>query len=136
MPVITLRPFKAHETAREAAEAIAPRMARKLAEFQRDELLQMFTAQPGGRAGPSNDTFALHDSTRVEAGKEKNAAELHALDYWRFVMEYGAYLEVPERRIAPPLLVSQAAEAALEERDKILETELLVFRHRVEEAKP
>lgn len=131
MPLATEK-GRIFETAREAAKFIAPRMARKLAEFHRDLLLQRFSAQPGGRAGPSNDTFALHDSARVvSVPNTKNAAQIDALFYWRYAMEFGSYLEIPSRRIDPPRLVSETAEETDKEKEKIMDTEITLFLHRV-----
>ena len=127
MPIVTEMGLS-FRAAGDAARGVAPRMARRLAEYHRDRILQEFTRQPGGRAGPSNDTFALHDSTRVEQEKSRNsAARIDALVYWKFVWEFGAYLEVPARRINPPRIVSRTAAETVAKGDELVDTEISLF---------
>ena len=119
-------------TAKAAAKDVSQKMARKLAERHREYILAAFKAQPGGRAGPSNDSFDLHDSLKVrKVSGQKNAVELIALKYWRFVMEFGSWLEVKTRRINPPLLVSTASEEVWQKAEEIVKTDLEVFAVRV-----
>jgi len=134
-------------TARAAAVDLSGKIARKLAEAHRDEILQGFTANPGRNAltrtamkknklppsvSPSNRTFALHDSLKVaKTSGKKDTFELRALEYWRYAMEFGSYLNVKGRRIDPPLVVSTASEKVWQNKEKIVKTKLEVFAVRV-----
>jgi len=131
MPIVT-ESGRSFETAKDVAAHVAPRMARKLAENQRDAVLQQFAQQPGGRAGPQPDTWKLFDSMKVQqVPSKKTAAQIVAEFYWKFALEFGSWLQVPARRIDPPRIVSDAREETLKIRDKLLGPELKLFVVRV-----
>lgn len=46
--------------------------------------------------------------------------------YWPFVLEFGSYLEVPERRIEPQKIISDAADRVLEIFATVIRGEIIV----------